>query len=297
MTSASKEIQPLVLQGVNNTSDDVIAGNLAATFARGYTAMQEVKDYQGPVSVVGAGPSLSWTYTDLVGDVIACNSAHDFLIGKGVIPKYAMVWDAHPVMERILTPHKDVTYLIASRCHPSVFEKLKDYKVLVWHALGGDGIEQYLIDRNRLEPMVAGGSASAMRGVYLAGALGYTKEMHLFGIDSCYSEGKTHVNESIVAQNKIQLRVCGKWFTVAPWMAMQAGDAKVIFPDLQKMGVRLVVHGRGLLPYCSTFLGVETPDVKINWYEKLRREVHAVILLFLQIRNSPQLLGGSNAGV
>jgi hypothetical protein len=294
--SAGQAIKPLHMIGRNNTAEDVIAANLAATFARGYKPLQHLTQYLGPVSIVGAGPSLSWTYQDIVGDVIACNSAQDFLISRGIIPKYAMVWDAHPVMEGILTPHKDVTYLIASRCHPSVFEKLKDFEVLVWHALGGDNVEKLLIEHSRMEPMIAGGSASAMRSVYLAGAMGYTKEMHLFGVDSSYCEDDTHVSGSIVDQKKMQLRVCGKWFTTAPWMAMQAGDAKVIFPRLREMGVRVIVHGTGLLPYCATFLGVETPDIKISLYEKVRREIHALALLFLQIRNS-QLAGGSNAGI
>lgn len=290
-------VERLVLQGVTNTKDEVVLGNIDATFERGYTPLQFEKSYQGPVSIVGAGPSLSWTYKDIVGDVIACNSAHDFLIGKGVIPRYAMIWDAHPVMAKILTPHKDVTYLIASRCHPSVFKMLEGFKVLVWHPLSGDDYtERLLIKHNRMEPLVAGGSASVTRGTFLAGMMGYTKEMHLFGIDSCYADGGSHIAGSIVQQQKMKLRVCGEWFWVAPWMAMQAGDFKVLAPILKANGVRLVIHGTGLIPYVATFLDCETPDIKIGWYEKMRRGIHALILLFLEIRSSPQLLGGSNAG-
>lgn len=289
---------PLVMYGVNNTTDDIVAGNLEATFERGYKALVPAKTYQGPVSIVGSGPSIAWTYTRLIGDVIACNSAHDFLIEKGVIPKYAMVWDANPVMDKIIKrPHKDVKYLIASRCHPSVFAALEGYDVTVWHALGGDAkLQELLVKHKRMEPMIAGGSTSVTRATHVAGALGYTREMHLFGIDSCYSEGKTHVNDSIVAQQKMNIRVCGKWFTVAPWMAMQAGDFKVLAPMLKAGGVRIVVHGTGLVPYVATFLGCETPDIKVSFWERVRREAHALLLLFLELR-SPQLLGGLNAGV
>ena len=247
---------------------------------------------------MGAGPSLSSTYQDLVGDVIACNSAHDFLIGKGIIPKYAMIWDAHPIMEKIITPHKDVHYLIASRCHPSVFERFKDFNVTVWHAMAGDSeVEKLLSKHGRMEAMVAGGSSSVTRATYLAGAMGYTKEMHLFGIDSCCAAGETHVNGSAITQKQMNLRVCGKWFTVAPWMAMQAGDFKILAPILKNMGHRIVVHGTGLIPYVATFMDVETPDIKVSLYEKIRREIHGAILLFLEVKNSPQLLGGSNAGI
>ena len=68
-------------------------------------------------------------------------------------------------------------------------------------------------------------------------------------------------------------------------------------PILKNMGHRIVVHGTGLIPYVATFMDVETPDIKVSLYEKIRREIHGAILLFLEVKNSPQLLGGSNAGI
>ena len=292
-------VMPLTLKAVTNTADDVIQANLDATLKMDYRPI-EVRDVDlGPVSIVGAGPSLAWTYKQLVGDVVACNSAHDYLISKGVIPKYALVWDAHPIMQGILTPHKDVTYLLASRCHPSLFEKLKNYEVRVWHAIGGDEIEKRLISSKRSEHLIPGGSASAMRAPYVAGAMGYQKEMHFFGIDSCYSDDEeTHVNGSLTSQVRVRILVCGKWFTVAPWMAMQAQDAKFLFPRIQSMGVRIIVHGAGLIPYCASFMkGIETPDLKVSLRERARREMHGLIILYHELRNSPQLLGGSHAGI
>ena len=284
--------------GHNNVTDDVIKANLEATMARGYKPFAVGTPMERPVSIVGAGPSLSWTYKDIVGDMIACNSAHDFLISKGIIPKYAMFWDAHSIIATLFTPHKDVSYIVASRCHPDVFKKLDGFDVRVAHVLGDSVIEQVLIEHGRMEPMIGGGSSSVTRATYLGAALGYRGEMHLFGIDSSCDEKTTHVIGSVVPQNTMKLRVCGKWFLTVPWMAMQAGDFKSIVPHLQNLGYRLTVHGTGLIPYCATFMaGVKTPNIKVSLYEKIRRELHMVILLFLTARNSPQLLGGSHAGV
>ena len=295
MTSA---LSPLVLKGVNNTADDIVCGNIAATFERGYQALQPVEAYQGPVSIVGAGQSLSWTYKDIVGDIIACNSAHDFLIGKGIIPKYAMIWDANPIMAGIIkAPHPEVTYLVASRCHPSVFEKLRGAKVLVWHALGAeDNLHDCLVKYQRMEPMIAGGSSSVTRATHVAAALGYTKEMHLFGV--CDDGKSTHVIGSLIEQKFIKMRVCGRWWKVAPWMAMQAGDFKSLVPVMKRMGVELTVHGKGLIPYIATFLDVKTPDIRVSWFEKnIRRPIHSVLSLYTILRSSnPQILGGSYAG-
>ena len=282
-----------------NTAHDIVLENLEATFARGYTPFKAAEEkIEKPVSIVGAGSSLSSTYKDIVGDVIACNSAHDFLIEKGIIPKYAMIWDANPIMAAVIKkPHKDVHYLIASRCHPSVFDKLKNCRVTVWHALGGENVEEQLVKRNLREPMVAGGSSGVTRALFLAGALGYSKEMHIFGVCDAGDGKTTHVIGSLATQTFLDIRVCGKWWKLAPWMAMQAADFKTIAPIMQANGVRLVVHGSGFLPYTATFLGVETPDIRISHYERfIRRPIHSVLALYAVLRHTP-LHGGSYARI
>ena len=299
-TTKNGKAIPIAFRGITNTSSDDVRSNLVETFERGYKnrfneMQQSMKG--GAVSIVGSGPSLKWTYKDLVGDVIACNSAHDFLIEHGVIPKYAMLWDAHPIIAKFVTkPHKGVKYLVASRCHPSVFKALEGYDVIVWHAAGDEMLEDVLVKYNRMEPMVGGGNSGVTRSFFIAGFMGYDI-LHLFGVDCSYEDSNSHANGSVVSQDKIDLRVCGKWFTLAPWMALQAGAFKLLVPQMQGGGAKFVVHGTGLIPYIATFLDCETPDIKVSLYEKIRREIHGAILLFLEVRNSPQLLGGSNAGI
>ena len=284
----------------HNTEDSVREGNIRATLARGYVRFNELMNTAtgGTVSIVGSGPSLARTYKDIVGDIMTCNSAHDFLISKGIIPKYAMFWDANPIIAKFAqNPHPDVTYLVASRCHPDLFNALAGHRIIVFHALGGEPVEESLVSLNLMEPMVAGGSAGVTRATHLAGAMGYT-EQHLFGVDSSYEEDATHVQESVIDQRKMRLRVCGKWFITAPWMALQVFDFKILGPHLQQMGVKLIVHGTGMFPYAASFLkGIETPDIHVGIAEKIKRAIHGAIVLFLEVKKSPQLLGGSNAGV
>jgi hypothetical protein len=271
----------------HNTEEGVRSDNIRATFERGYVRFNELMDIAkgGTVSIVGAGPSLSHTYKEITGDVIACNSAHDFLIGKGIIPKYALYWDANPIIAKMANkPHPGVTYLVASRCHPELFKALAGQRVIVFHALGGEPVEQFLASLNRMEPMVGGGSAGVTRGTHLAGAMGYTN-MHLFGVDSSYADGSTHVSGSVIDQQKMRLRVCGKWFITAPWMALQVADFKLIGPHLLKLGVKVTVHGTGMFPYAASFMpGVSTPDIKIGLLERMRRAAASLIVLYLSIR-------------
>jgi len=271
----------------HNTEESVRVDNIRATFERGYFRFNELMNTADgkPMSIVGSGPSLSRTYKELVGDIMACNSAHDFLIGKGIIPKYTLFWDANPLIAKFARkPHHGVTYLVASRCHPDLFEALKGYRVIVFHALTGEPVDRFLVERNLMEPLVGGGSAGVTRGTHLAGAMGYM-DMHLFGADSSYSEDATHVSGSVIDQQKMRLRVCGKWFITAPWMAMQVADFKLVCPHLQKMGVKFTVHGTGMFPYAASFMdGIVTPDVKVGLLDKAIRLVSGWIVLYFELR-------------
>lgn len=291
-------MMPLMMLGQHNTKEAVISANIEATMWRRYKAFSGNSE-SGAVTIVGAGPSLANTYKGINGDVIACNSAHDFLIAQGIVPKYALIWDANPVMETMVKPHHGVKYLIASRCHESVFKRLEGYDVTVWHALGDTDLEWILARYKNKEPPICGGTTSMTRAMFIAKEMGY-RHMKLHGVDGCYADnGDTHVSGSLVTQQKLRIMVCGKVFSVAPWMALQGKDFKLVVPMFQNEGIRLVVHGQGLIPYCASFLGCETPDLKVGWMEKhIRRPFYALLTFYSLLRTSPQLLGGLNhAGI
>lgn len=288
---------PFQMKAQNNLPDEALSANIEATIKRGYRALKP-RCASGTVSIVGAGPSLAKTYKDLVGDVLACNSAHDFLIKHGIVPKYAMLWDGSPVMAGMLKPHKDVRYLVASRCHPSVFEMLRGHDVRVWHALGDDTLFEIMKRHGIEEMMIAGGSSSVLRAAYVAGSMGYMGDMHLFGVDSSYSGKETHVAGSLVAQQKQRMYVGGRWFDAAPWMIVQAQDFKNLMPMLAANGIKVTVHGTGLIPHLASFMDIPTPDIRLGWIERnLSRRFLSLHSLYMVLRTSPQLLGGFNARV
>ena len=271
----------LVIGGIANVDDAAVEANVLATLARGYVRFNEYQGIaSGAASIVGSGPSLAWTYQDIVGDVIAVNGAHDFLIGRGIVPKYAMFWDAHPVaVGHARHPHKDVTYLIASRCDPAMFEALKGYTVVVFHAHAADDLQRVLEENSVLEPMVAGGSAGVTRADFLAGFMGYT-ERHWFGIDGCYQGGESHAGGGADTGTRLKLKVYGKEFDTSMWMALQSGDLKALWPDLKWGGVKLYIHGTGMIPYVATFLhGIKTPDMRVSIKERLWRRLELCRML------------------
>lgn len=260
---------PLKLGNEPCALSDDFKRNIGATLKRGYTRFNEyIGSQTGALSVCGFAPSLKETYRQLVGDVMACNRAHDWLIGAGIVPKWCLLMDPLEVIADMITPHLGVTYLVASRCHPRVFEKLAGYDVVVWHCAGDEELmpllEQHCSGRTleeamaKQEPTVNGGTATVTRGMVVAVELGYT-DLHLFGADSSFpaKDGDTHLLKSLVDEQVIHVKCDGRDFWTAPWMTLQVEDIREIGRDLRDRGYKLTFYGDGLLQHASKALGFE----------------------------------------
>lgn len=247
-----KTILPLVLEMSCTATAGEVEANLEATLRRGYVPLLHYLDaFKGTVSLCGSGPSLEATLGELQGDVFAVNGSHRFLLERGIVPKVCMFWDAAEIIAEFAIPHQDVTYFVASRCHPKVFERLEDCKVVVWHAGGDHDIDEFLFSRKINEPMLMGGTTGVTRGIYLAFALGW-RDMHIFGADSCYVEGKTHVNgASVVPEGLVDILVGGRWFKSTCQWASQIEEMKLIYPMLtqKEVGVSLTAHDEGMFAW------------------------------------------------
>ena len=259
-----------------NTVED-IDRNIEYALGQNYPGLQAlVGTESGAVSIVGSGPSLKGNWQrlrDSDTDIIACNAACQFLLDRGVVPKYMFCFDADPLMLEFITPHPDITYLMASRCPPKAFDLLKDCKVVLWHAKGDEHIEQILQRRGLFnEPMCAGGSAAVTRAMMLAHPLGY-RTMHLWGVDSSFAMSDTHIRKSTTDEKQITVMLHNRVFATAPWMCVQAEDFKVLAPTLRDIyGVRLIVHGDGLIPHLARAMLFE-----VDGESKVRRTLYNVV--------------------
>lgn len=206
------------------------------------------------LSIAGFGPSLKEYWERLTGDIWACNGAHNWLIERGVIPKYAMFWDAAEVVSSFVTPHPDVTYIVASRCHRSVFEALEGHRVFVFHAAGDKDMEKMLVEHQRYEPMCSHGSAAVTTSMLVASNLGY-RNMKIFGADSSYTGEFTHAKESVVPEQLLEIWMNGRRFQSTSWLAGQVEDFKIIGPALNQQGIEIEFYGDGLLQECARING------------------------------------------
>lgn len=245
--------------GLANSHED-IARNIQSALDRNLPRyMTRVGQEKGTVSIVGSGPSLKRNWQRIAktgGDVIACNAACQFLLGKGIVPKYMFCFDADPLMLEFVTPHPEITYLFASRCPPEAFDLLKDCRVVCWHAAGDRDIEHLLQQAGRFDdPMVIGGTSATMRAMLIAQSLGYT-DVHLWGSDGSFERGATHIRQSTTLEKRMFVRMAGRVFETAPWMTQQVRDFELLAPRLRDWyGVRLTVHGDGLIPQAAASMG------------------------------------------
>lgn len=166
-----------------------------------------------PCAVVCFGPSLNDTW-EKIRDfkyIYTCSGAHKFLVDRGIIPTWHVEVDPRPHKVKLIgQPCRDTEYLIASACHPAVFDHLEGYNVKLWHVF--DPTEERPV-LPRGEWALTGGCGVGLRVLTIARFMGF-RDMHIFGMDG--SEGKTgkhaaeHPNQasghSIVEYNGVEYR-------------------------------------------------------------------------------------------
>ena len=264
------EWYPLKLHSaLANTVEDISA-NIESNLERDYIPFNDLMGKsQGAVAIVGSGPSLKANWRALKrfkGDILACNAACQFLLERGVVPKYMMCFDADPLMLEFITPHPKITYLLASRCPPKAFEMLEGCQIVCWHAAGDERISELLTSHGRFEPMVIGGGAAVTRAMVLVLPMGYTN-VHLYGADSSFMNGHTHIRKSTTEERRMAIMVNKRTFSAAPWMCKQAEEFKILAPQFSQLhGIEYVVHGDGLIPHLAMTMGFETDlDPKLKF--------------------------------
>ena len=252
---------PLTMQGVLANSCEDISRNIEHALTLDYIPFNDlVGTRSGAVAIVGSGPSLKANWHELrafKGDIIACNASCQFLLEKGITPQYMFCFDADPLVLEFFTPHKDITYLLGSRCVPEAFKMLDGCRIVVWHAAGDDRIREILEKRQVNEPMITGGSAAVTRAMMMAMPMGYT-DIHIYGGDSSFADGDTQIRKSTTVEKRMAVKCNGRVFEVAPWMTMQVSDLEKLAPLIKRLGIRMHFHGDGLLQYVARTLGFRT---------------------------------------
>ncbi len=217
--------------------------------AAGYPPIPVVeadKIQDGPIAIICSGPSLRDTWEEIkeFPIVLTCSGAHDFMIERGIIPRYHMETDPRAHKATFTKNARgDVTYLIGSNCHPDVFANLKDCDVRIWHVTGN---ELHNIPRGHW--MMTGGCNVGLRALVMARLLGYV-DIHVWGMD-CSSDAEEvfhanfHPNEPKKKGHRIVKVGEREFFSSDVFIEC----ARQFFKETMLLSdARVTLHGDGLL--------------------------------------------------
>lgn len=234
-------------------SETVIA-NIEKTHSRklpDFWDLPEVGKFKGevPIAIVGGGPSLAETMVELrtFQQIMACGSAHDYLVDQGIAPRYCVVLDPDPLTANYLKkPSPTCTYLVASQCDDAVFKALDGFPVATWHC-AGIGVKADEDEIFRKRPRIGGGCTVTLRALSIAIILGYGNQ-HYFGFDSSVRPDRHHAYDCEDVTGVVDVRMPGsnRVFYAASYMLAQAAQ----FQDALRTHGHLftpTIHGDGLI--------------------------------------------------
>jgi hypothetical protein len=216
---------------VNTPLDEpTIRRHIEASRGRGYP---EALGEPQALRIIAGGPSALQAPLD--GPTLALNGALRRFTSQGLAPTYYACCDPQEMVADFLKDAPESTiYFIASKCHPAVFDALKDRDVRLWH----------------LDDYVPGGVSSApsitLVALNLFAQLGW-RAYDIWGWDACYKDGKHHAFDQGHNADDRTLEVGDRIFKTTTTWALEAQTAGQILPILQFVGVEVRIHGDSMI--------------------------------------------------
>jgi hypothetical protein len=269
--------------------DEQIKINIGKVTGRVKPADKPISD---SIAVANFGPSLKQTYREILKykHLITCSGAIKFLWDKGLRPSMFDHWyhlDVDPREHKIKLlgkPHKGITYLPASACHPKYFDYLKGCDIKLWHIFANAEDAIRILPQG--EWALTGGSSVGLRTLTMARFLGY-RDLKIFGMDGNISHSGTHAAEHPNSpKGYVTTEVNGIMFKTTPSML---AVAKETAHELDEMpDVTFEFFGDGLVqeimknyerkkPVNSLIAAIK-PVLITDEYRNMMRSYHNTVL-------------------
>lgn len=220
--------------------------------------------YDEEIAIVCYGPSLVDTWQELrrFKKIITCSGAHQFLLDRGIVPTWHVDLDPREHKVNMLgQPHPSVEYLIASCCHPSMWDKLEGYRTKLWHIYANEDNKELPLTYPRGEWILTGGNNVGLRCLVVARILGY-RNIHVYGMDcSFHDKAKHHAAQHLNANKQVyEVPYGGKMYYCEPVMV---DYARQFFHEMQQLpDVNVTLHGEGLLQHMASVKRHEKVKIK-----------------------------------
>lgn len=254
-----------------NTTDAELFSNIEASSALPLPWVRSWPAHDGHAVLVGGGPSLAGKLDDIrwrmgLGQMVfALNGACGFLNRHGIVPDYQVILDARP--QSLALRGRAHQHLLASQCHPSLFEGVK--RASLWHH-NLDGLEDHLPTPRPAYALIGGGPSVGLSAMNLAFVLGFRK-LHLYGYDSSHREGAAHAYDQAQAllDPLCTVEMDGETFTSTLTMVRQAERFPEVCDALIDAGCIITNDSEGLI--MAAMRASQAPVTPLSETEKYRR--------------------------
>ena len=234
-------------------TEETCRHHIATAVARG---LPEALSRQA-ITIIANGPTaLDVDLRAIKGPTLAVNGAIRLFTDQGLAPTYWAACDPQALVADFLPdePPMETIYLVASKCHPSVIEKLKGRDVRIWHVTAhpSEGLAR-----------VMGCTSITMCATWLLHRMGFT-DFDYHGWDGCFIGGRHHASDD--SQWDIEAlemdydgeivgdtTVGGRTFETARSWAAEAMDATLFFQLAERFDLGINIHGDGMFRYAREF--------------------------------------------
>ena len=261
---------PAKFVNVCNTPDSDIASNI---LGNAWRKIPRVRSRLHGAVVVGGGPSASQRIEDIAAKqdagaaVFALNGAAGWLRARDIIPDFHVILDARRdnidflrhIADRDPYETRKTVHLLAAQCHPDLFALLEEHDddvrlwhdddVRLWHVDVGEDANGLLRAQEPGAHLFSIGSTVGVSVLNLILAMGY-RSADLYGYDSSNAHAVHHayaqfLNDSALTDEYI---FNGHTYVSPRAMASQAKQFIDLYQRLETAGLKVAVHGEGLLP-------------------------------------------------
>jgi uncharacterized Rossmann fold enzyme len=245
-----------MIECVCNTAENALKGNIASASKRNVEWVTTAPAHSKHAVIVGGAPSivdcgdeLAWRQ-DRGQHIFALNGAFGYLTDQGIDPEFQVIVDARESNADFVPETSTATHLIASQCHPALWDKAEKLKCLLWHSCT-ENIRDAIEGADELH-LIGGGNTVGLSAMALAYTMGY-REIHLYGMDSSLSDGEHHAYQQKGNDKDVVMEVLcnGRQFFASAWMISQAEQFQELSANLANLGCVITVHGDGLLPWVA----------------------------------------------
>src|SRR5215467_7775701 len=175
-------------------TDETRWENILANVKKYKDFVQEAPKHDRHALIGCYGPSLKDTWPllkemaqDPQCDVVSVSGAHDFLLDKGIVPRFHIECDPREhKADNIRQACPQTEYLLSSIVHPKLFDKLSNAKIRLWHSLSGQDAVRIVEELKSKAPLIFGGGSVGLRSIPVMFRMGY-RSMFIHGMDCSYA--------------------------------------------------------------------------------------------------------------